>query len=119
MWSTRFDGLPCLYVADGMGVRVAVTPLSRLAGLSLLPSAPAEALLIPRCNSVHTFGMRFALDLVWLDADSRVIDLTTALGPNRIVARRKARAVVECSAGDGARLVRCADQLLQAYAQRA
>ena len=28
---------------------------------------PGAGLLIPRCSSVHTFGMRFALDLVFLD----------------------------------------------------
>jgi len=33
----------------------------------------AEPLLIPRCRSVHTFGMRFALDLFWLDEWGRVL----------------------------------------------
>ena len=40
----------------------------RLIGLIGRRSLPAGvALEMPRCRSVHTFGMRFALDLVWLD----------------------------------------------------
>src|SRR3954465_15350885 len=34
-------------------------------GLSWSSSPRAAALLLPRCRSVHTFGMRFALDLFW------------------------------------------------------
>ena len=48
----------------GLEVPVATTRLSRLLGLALLRRRRAGAgLLIPRCRSVHTFGMRFPLDL--------------------------------------------------------
>ena len=43
-----------------------LTRLIGLAGRADLP--PDTALHLPRCRSVHTFGMRFPLDLVWLDA---------------------------------------------------
>jgi uncharacterized membrane protein (UPF0127 family) len=47
---------------------------ARLLGLALRRRAPpGRALLLPRCRSVHTFGMRFPLDLVWLDREGRVI----------------------------------------------
>lgn len=47
-----------LVVAEGFA--------ARLLGLAWLGPAGAPALLIPRCRSVHTFGMRFAIDLVFL-----------------------------------------------------
>jgi uncharacterized membrane protein (UPF0127 family) len=39
------------------------------------------ALEIPRCRSVHTFGMRFPLDLVWLDGSRRVVRVDRAVPP--------------------------------------
>ena len=63
-----------------------------------------HALLLPRCKSVHTFGMRFALDLIWLDAAGRVIRQDAAVGPGRLRSCRRARAVVEAPAGAGERL---------------
>jgi uncharacterized protein len=42
------------------------------------------ALEIPRCRSVHTFGMRFALDLVWLDRSRRVVRVDRAVPPWRL-----------------------------------
>ncbi len=51
-----------------MPLLVARTLLARARGLALRRDLPAGvALLIPRCRSVHTFTMRFPLDLVWLD----------------------------------------------------
>ena len=47
---------------------VATTVSSRLLGLALLRREHAGAgLLIPRCRSVHTFGMRFPIDVLFLD----------------------------------------------------
>jgi uncharacterized membrane protein (UPF0127 family) len=53
------------------------------------------ALEIPRCRSVHTFGMRFALDLVWLDASRRVIRVDRGVPPWRVRSCRQARSVLE------------------------
>lgn len=69
----------------------------RLLGLAL--GGPRHALLIPRCRSVHTFGMRFPLDLVWLDRKGRVVAIDRRVPPNRVVARPAAWAVVEAPAG--------------------
>ena len=47
---------------------------ARLLGLAFLRRLPPDCgLLIPRCSSVHTFGMRFALDVVFLDGDGEVL----------------------------------------------
>ena len=61
------------------------------------------ALLIPRARSVHTFGMRFAIDVAYCDAAFVVVHLVT-LRPHRLgpfVAR--ARDVIEAEAGSFAR----------------
>lgn len=71
----------------------------RLLGLALRRVPPASALLIPRCRCVHTFGMRFELDLVWLDVGGRVLGVDRRVPPNRIRARPGAWAVLEAPAG--------------------
>jgi uncharacterized membrane protein (UPF0127 family) len=80
----------------GFTVPVAVTANARLLGLALLDRGSAgEGLLIPRCGSVHTFGMRFALDLVFLTAEGRVLELRREVGPGRIARYRGADSVLE------------------------
>jgi uncharacterized protein len=53
------------------------------------------ALEIPRCRSVHTAGMRFPLDLVWLDRERRVVRVDRAVPPWRVRTCRQARSVLE------------------------
>lgn len=72
---------------------------ARLLGLALLRQPPPNALLLPGTRSVHTFGMRFALDLVWLDGEGRVVRRDLAVPPNRVRSCRRARAVLEVPAG--------------------
>lgn len=91
----RFRRLPTAQVASRR-VPVAVTLLSRLLGLALLPPERAgEGLLIPRCRSVHTFGMRFPIHVVWVDAANRPLAVRGAVGPNRLLVEPGAAAVVE------------------------
>lgn len=82
---------------DGtLSVFVAATVRSRLLGLALLDDVPKTcALLIPRCSSVHTFGMRFALDVTFLDADGRKLQTLWGVPPRRFVRHRRAKAVLE------------------------
>jgi uncharacterized protein len=79
----------------GIEVRVAATARARLLGLSGLRAPPPCGLLFPRTRSVHTFGMRFALDLVWLDAGCRVVRIDLNVPPRRLRACAAAHAVVE------------------------
>jgi uncharacterized membrane protein (UPF0127 family) len=84
-------------------VPVAVTLPSRLLGLALLRSGRAgEGLLIPGCRSVHTFGMRFPIDVVFLDGARSPLDVARAVPPNRVVGDRRAAAVLELPAGAAA-----------------
>jgi uncharacterized membrane protein (UPF0127 family) len=80
----------------GVEVPVASSFPSRFLGLAMLDRERArEGLLIPRCHSVHTFGMRFPLDLIFLDDVGRVIELRRAVPPNRLVRCSAAMAVLE------------------------
>jgi uncharacterized protein len=95
----RLSGLPRTDVV-GRRVRVAATRTARLLGLALLDrDAAGPGLLIPRCRSVHTFGMRFELDLVFLDRDLVPVSTRRAVPSRRIAVERRARAVLELPAG--------------------
>jgi uncharacterized protein len=73
--------------------------LTGLLGRRSLP--PGVALEIPRCRSVHTFGMRFALDLVWLDGAGRVVRIDRGVRPWRVRTCRAARSVLELPSAEG------------------
>ncbi|MFJ7127977.1 DUF192 domain-containing protein [Streptomyces sp. NPDC098101] len=63
----------------------------------------AGALLIVRTNSVHTFGMRFAIDVAYLDRSFRVLSVVT-MRPGRLgMVRPRGRHVLEAEAGAMAR----------------
>jgi uncharacterized membrane protein (UPF0127 family) len=94
----RFAGLPRERIL-GFTVPVATTRRARLLGLAFLERWEAgEGLLIPRCRGVHTFGMRFALDLVFLDGTGRVIELRRSVPPRRLARCGGASAVLELPA---------------------
>jgi uncharacterized membrane protein (UPF0127 family) len=84
----------------GRRLPVAGGRVARALGLALLDRDSAGAgLLIPRCRSVHTFGMRFPLDLVFLDRAGRPIEVRRRVPPCRLAACRPAASVVEIPAG--------------------
>lgn len=83
---------------DGCDVRLATAPRARLLGLAGLRALPTgTALLLPHTRSIHTCGMRFALDLLWLDQNGRVVRVDRRVRPWRMRGCRAARAVVELS----------------------
>ena len=61
------------------------------------------ALWIEPCRSVHTVGMRFAIDVAFCDADGVVLRLRTMHRYRVALPVLKARAVVEVEAGTFAR----------------
>jgi uncharacterized protein len=94
----RFRHLPRASVLS-REVPIAVRWRVRLLGLAMLARERAgPGLLIPRCRSVHTFGMRFSLDLVFLDADGRPLREVRGVPPLRIVRCAAAAAVLELPA---------------------
>jgi uncharacterized membrane protein (UPF0127 family) len=92
----RFRGLERIAVPGCPHVFVAGTFRARLFGLAWLADLPGDCgLLIPRCSSIHTFGMRFAVDVTFLDADRAVLRELKAVPPRRIARCRGAVAVLE------------------------
>lgn len=69
----------------GLRVAPADTLLARLRGLlGRIRLKPDDGIwLSPSCG-IHTIGMLFAIDLVYLDASNRVIHLVEHIGPFRI-----------------------------------
>jgi uncharacterized membrane protein (UPF0127 family) len=61
--------------------------------------AQGEGLLIDRCYGIHTFGMRFAIDILFLDKDLRVLKPVPALPPQRTCIVRKAVYALELPVG--------------------
>ena len=79
-----------------------LTRLIGLAGLRRLPSG--TALLLPDCRCVHTFGMRFAIDVAFLlwptsDGACEVTAVAAAVVPGRLVSARGPLAALEAPAG--------------------
>ena len=86
-------------IADRVGV--AATRRSRAVGLlSRSGLEPGEALWIVPSRGVHTWGMRFAIDILALDEAGTVIDCVSNLKPWRLrLPRRGTAGVLELPAG--------------------
>ncbi len=82
-------------------VAVADTRAARAVGLlSRTGLEPGEALWIVPSRGVHTWGMRFPIDIVALDEEGRVIDCVSNLRPWRVrLPRRGTAGVLELAAG--------------------
>jgi hypothetical protein len=77
---------------------------ARRRGLLGRASMPAgEALVIAPCQAVHTFRMRFDIDVVYAARDGRVVKLRERLKPGRLSGAWSAFAVIEMAAGAVAR----------------
>ena len=98
-------------VCDQCGV--AATFKTRLRGLlGRRGLAPGEGLLIRPTNSIHTFFMRFAIDVVFLDRSGVVVKLVSNLRPWRVAFAPRGRAALELRAGEAeARGIRLGDRL--------
>jgi uncharacterized membrane protein (UPF0127 family) len=85
-------------------VEVADTLWSRFMGLMFRRELlPGHGLLIRPCSSIHMFFMRFALDVVFIDGDGRVVRVLDSIRPWRAsMPVRGAKAVIELPAGSAA-----------------
>ena len=83
---------------------VAASPGMRLRGLLGRDElATHEALLLRDCWAVHTWFMRFPIDVVFLDEELRVVTIVENVAPWHSTARRSARHVLELAAGEARR----------------
>lgn len=85
-------------------VRKTVTVLDRTRGLlGTRALAGGQGLLISPCNAVHTFFMRFSIDVIFLDRDGAIVKIIQALKPFRLGMALGAAAVLEVRAGEADR----------------
>ncbi|WP_149183871.1 DUF192 domain-containing protein [Streptomyces sp. TRM49041] len=96
------NGIGTLRVADGrdgIPVEVAASYRARARGLLGRDGLDGAMLLTP-CGSVHTFRMRFAIDVAYLGRDLTVLTVVRAMRPGRLgLPRPRARHVLEAEAG--------------------
>jgi uncharacterized membrane protein (UPF0127 family) len=83
---------------------VAETPAARRRGLLGSDSlADGSGMLIVPCRQVHTFGMRYPIDIVFIDEAWKVKRVVSAMKPGRLGALViRARAALELPAGKAA-----------------
>ena len=81
-------------------VEIAATRSTRKKGLLGRDSMPSgSALVITPCNAVHTVGMRFPIDVVFVDGKGRVRKIVRDLRSWRMAASLLSRSTIELPAG--------------------
>lgn len=89
-----------MLAVNGMRVTLARRFLPRLVGLlGRRGLAADEALLLAPCNNIHTFFMRFHIDVVFIDKEGAVLAIVPELRPWRMAAARRAHACLELAGG--------------------
>jgi hypothetical protein len=81
----------------GWRVLIPETRRERMRGLrGHPPPGPREAMLLWRCRSVQTFGMKVPISVIILDRGMCVIGVRRCPPGRLVVARRRARHILEC-----------------------
>lgn len=84
---------------------------TRLRGLLFRrPLTAGEGLILIPCSSIHTVGMAYAIDVVFLDAECRILRVVRSLPPGKAKAASGAKMVLELADG-GAVDMKEGDQL--------
>jgi uncharacterized membrane protein (UPF0127 family) len=85
-------------------IEIATTSAARRKGLlGRAGLASGAALVISRCNAIHTISMQFAIDVLFVDADGCVRKIVHDLRPTRVAFALSARHTIEFAAGELAR----------------
>lgn len=101
-WQQRLSPLAAQPIAPDLTLHTARTLNERRRGLARMdPMPPDRGLRLPRTRSIHTFGMRFALDLVWIGRGGEVVRIDHGVPPRRLKACIRAREVIEVCVGRG------------------
>jgi len=109
MYTLYLNGKPLFFK-----LKKADSYISRLKGWMFKQQiTPNDALWIVPCNSIHTFFMRFAIDVIFFDRNGRVVQLCENLSPRSTRLTFNASAVIELQAGMIAHIkVKIGDHLL-------
>lgn len=74
--------------------------INRFLGFMFRKKPHHEAILFKPCNSIHTFFMRFPIDVLFVSDDYKVIKKVEAMQPGKVIMPQKdASIVIESSAG--------------------
>jgi len=94
-------------------VRFAALWWERATGLLVLPPLKrGEGLLIDSCRAVHTIGMRYPIDIIFIDSAWSIVSVVKQLSAFRFRADRTACRTLEMLSGEAARLGLSAGQRL-------
>ena len=98
-------------------VIIADTFLKRIKGLlGRKDFLPGEALIIKPCNSIHTFFMRFPIDVLFVDKDNRVLKALSSVKPFRLTSIYfQASFVIELPSGTIQSTLTCKGDTLQIF----
>lgn len=90
---------------ENINLRVANTLCTKKVGLLNHPSLSSDCgLKLNGIRAIHTNGMAFAIDVLFIDEKKRVVQLETNVEAGRIVrGPRSTKAVIELAAGVAAR----------------
>ena len=104
---------------------VADTPWARLRGLlGKMRMRTDEGLWMFPSRGIHTFGLMFSIDVIYLDSNLRVVDVIESLGPLRVgpfrlrcesVLELPARSVYGSGTQIGDQLLICTPQEMESY----
>lgn len=75
------------------------TFMERLKGYMLQKKPKSNGILFRDCNSLHSFLMRFDIDLYFLDRDDRLVRVETGFSKNRTIYVKEASHVLETPVG--------------------
>ena len=83
---------------------IADNPLRRMRGLLGREGLESgEGILLRPASAVHTYFMRFPIDVVFLDRSLVVVGISDSVDPWQARSRKGAKAVLELPAGESAR----------------
>jgi uncharacterized membrane protein (UPF0127 family) len=112
----------------GLRVALADTLIRRLKGLlGRIRLKPDDGIWLVPSRGIHTIGMLFPIDLIYLDSANRVIHLIESLGPFRVTPIRikcasilelKSRAIYSSNTQIGDELLICTPEDIRAYCER-
>ena len=93
---------------------LALTFWSRLKGLLFTDDFPkGQGILIKPCSSIHTIGMAYSIDIIFVDEQDMVIKTVVGMKPYRLTSCRGSSYVIEVPMGTVMRTAtQCGDKVM-------
>jgi len=81
-------------------IKIATTFKERLQGLLVFKQHPEQLVyVIPQCKMVHTYGMSYPIDIVFIDRCLRIVHIKEQVSANAICVSLEASHTLELNAG--------------------